>query len=433
MICIVVTLSNKYENSERSDWMSFFKYNNNLDFLWDTVGIELKDVSHDKIKLIMNEYYCNEITVEKIVKKFNLNFSANKLNLNFPKIKSNQTCEYDGTSLQFSMPSRTALLSPYCDLNLTCPFCKHSPTNSFCNCINCKNQREENRKKRIENQEKDALIKRSKIVEIYSPEANAKINTLTLRDKIYFAALMRTLASEDILKIMPYESRQENMTPFIEKDMKIINYFCNNSYIKVDVLNSNINYFNISDEKDVSYYPNKVIYELNFNEELSTKDLYKALRHPESKDFFYNKEKTLDLWREFALDECIAFLNYQFKNFNFPKFNVGEKTIDTFTTLLNKFSTGKIFNLIYLGVKNAAAYQRRDGITVKRAQNSAITNISYFAARALDENWSLKNYDVPYKMVSGCMTDILYDEILGLGSAGHKEVPTVSALKNLQD
>ena len=70
---------------------------------------------------------------------------------------------------------------------------------------------------------------------------------------------------------------------------------------------------------------------------------------------------------------------------------------------------------------------------MKRAQNSAITNISYFAARALDENWSLKNYDVPYKMVSGCMTDILYDEILGLGSAGHKEVPTVSALKNLQD
>ena len=143
------------------------------------------------------------------------------------------------------MPSRTALLSPYCDLNLTCPFCKHSPTNSFCNCINCKNQREENRKKRIENQEKDALIKRSKIVEIYSPEANAKINTLTLRDKIYFAALMRTLASEDILKIMPYESRQENMTPFIEKDMKIINYFCNNSYIKVDVLNSNINYLSL--------------------------------------------------------------------------------------------------------------------------------------------------------------------------------------------
>lgn len=410
--------------------MSLFKYNEDLDFLWDTVGDDLKNLSRDRLKEIMNDYYNNQIVVEKIVEKYNLSIHPSRLFLSFPKIKSNHTCEYDGNVLQISMPSRTAILSAYDSLDLTCPFCKHSPTNPFCNCKNCEKKHEEERKRIIEKQKNNELIKRDKIIKIYNPETKAKIAHLTLRDKLYFAALLRGLASEDLLKIMPYINRSENVTPLLAKDLKLLGYFCDTGYIKIDVYNSDINCF--SDTEPITYYADRVIYQLNFDEDLSTKDLYKILRHPKSDKFLSNKEETLDLWRELAIDECIAYLNYQFKILKFPEFNAGEKTIDTFTRLLDQFSTGKIFSLIYSSVKSAAAYQRRDGVTVKRAQNSAITNINKYAARALDENWSLKNYDIPYNMENGCVTDILYDEILKLGSRGHNEIPSIEVLEDIK-
>lgn len=55
-----------------------------------------------------------------------------------------------------------------------------------------------------------------------------------------------------------------------------------------------------------------------------------------------------------------------------------------------------------------------------------------YAARALDENWSLKNYDIPYNMKNGCVTDILYDEILKLGSRGHNEIPSIEVLEDIK-
>lgn len=68
---------------------------------------------------------------------------------------------------------------------------------------------------------------------------------------------------------------------------------------------------------------------------------------------------------------------------------------------------------------------------MRRAQNSVITNINRYAARAMDENWTIKNYDIPYNMTTGTLSDIFYNEILGIRSKGRKEIPSIELLREI--
>lgn len=411
--------------------VSNFKYNSDLEFAWDTVGKDLKNLSHEKIRALMFNYYKSNESVESIVDKFSLKLSSNRLSQNFPKIKTNVRCKYDCDFLRIKLPSRTLLASSNYIKDLRCPICGHSSTDISCNCLRCDQEREKQRKSKYKKEKELNELKRKRIIEEWDVKPYYEINELNLQDKLYLAGMLNCLASESLLTMLPYIRRGENITPFENKDEEIIRSLFQKGYIKVDAYNSDVDEFIFLDNDKSKCSLKKVFYQLNLKSEVGSKELYMKLRHPDLEEFLANKNETLKIWRELAIDECLAYLNYQFERFNFPNFDAGEKTIDTFSNLLSNYSTGQIFYYIYMCVRNAAAYHQQKGITMRRAQNSVITNINRYAARAMDENWTIKNYDIPYNMTTGTLSDIFYNEILGIRSKGRKEIPSIELLREI--
>lgn len=408
-----------------------FKYSNELNFLWETVGNELKVLSRETILSIMTEYYSCDRNVKSIMKKYNLSFSPNRLNLNFPQIVINKTCKYDQTCLQMKLPSRTILSSNYNESNIYCPQCGHEPHESFCMCKNCQLCRERQNEIEKEREIKLEKIKRKKLIELTFKEPKIKIKDLNLKEKLYISAMLQSLASEDLLEIGPYINKSESITPFEEKDLEILSDFYDKDYLKVDGSKTDVNILDIINNGGINFAYYMTTYQLNFREDLNDVELYKILRHPDRKEFLENKVKTFELWRKIAIDECLAYLNYRFAYYHFPKFKAGRKTIDTFSSLLTNFSTSQIFNLIYMSVKSAAAYTCNASIPIRRAQNSAITNLNHYAGRARDENWNLIDYHIPYNMGKGSAVDIFYNEILQIGSKGSTQVPSIDIIEKL--
>lgn len=330
--------------------MSNFKYNSDLEFAWDTVGKDLKNLSHEKIRALMFNYYKSNESVESIVDKFSLKLSSNRLSQNFPKIKTNVRCKYDGDFLRIKLPSRTLLASSNYIKDLRCPICGHSSTDISCNCLRCDQEREKQRKSKYKKEKELNELKRKRIIEEWDVKPYYEINELNLQDKLYLAGMLNCLASESLLTMLPYIRRGENITPFENKDEEIIRSLFQKGYIKVDAYNSDVDEFIFLDNDKSKCSLKKVFYQLNLKSEVGSKELYMKLRHPDLEEFLANKNETLKIWRELAIDECLAYLNYQFERFNFPNFDAGEKTIDTFSNLLSNYSTGQIFYYIYMCV-----------------------------------------------------------------------------------
>ncbi len=111
----------------------------------------------------------------------------------------------------------------------------------------------------------------------------------------------------------------------------------------------------------------------------------------------------IEVWRKIALNECFAYLQHSLEQHQMT-FQPGDKTTQTFLSLLNDFSVGQMWSFIWRAAKDAAAYYQRGGISKQQAANSVIGSIQRQGERALAENWEVPNYrripQLPVSMVS---------------------------------
>ena len=351
----------------------------NLDF--DKLNEKIKHLTKPEIYEVISKYYSG-VAIKEIKKEFNINVIESKLVTIFPRKITNILCKYCEIPMVEDWQSRNnyaKIVKSYC------PNCDHKP-NKECNCSTCKNIRE---KMMIEEEKKKKeIIFRAYHEDIYTPVPEDK---LTLKDKLYLAVVLRAGLEENSLFIKPIQTiTNVKISPTTPMTTHIIQHLADNEFI-VPANISSVEAFKEEGFPNV-FYVYKVYYRINIapvNNDYSS--MINRLMYPNEEDFKKDIEFCFKMWKEIGKQECIEYLRYSIEKVNF-EFSPGEKTNRVFENLLNHFSVGQIYNIIYRSVANATKSYQEKKTSRKHAANSVITFCESYGERAIAENWNITNY-----------------------------------------
>lgn len=250
-------------------------------------------------------------------------------------------------------------------------------------------------------------------------------DNLTLEDRLYMSALLRCSLSEDMSIINPLGKIDRILAPTEKFVQEIIKTLVARKIIKVS-RESSLDAFDIRvDEtgaEGVTYRIYDAKYEINvISEDGDYGALIKRLMYPNPEIF--DEEFCYEMWKKVALKESEEYLLYEMRKVGY-NFTPGEKTYRVLENLLDQFSIGQIYNIIYRAVANSTRRYQAKEITKIHAQNSVIASCELQGERAVAENWTLKAYsrriDVPQSIIS----EVLFNSIMQISTLGFSEVPT---------
>ncbi|WP_428086461.1 hypothetical protein [Candidatus Thioglobus sp.] len=239
--------------------------------------------------------------------------------------------------------------------------------------------------------------------------------------------------SEDLNYLEPFNKDKSNkkLSPFEKYDRKIIRYLLNNGIINIrdcyfnseniyfesELYGNELNLEAIS--KNLFCDLKDLVFDINVDETISIESLIIGLENELKQVNFKEKEfEAIKLCKDFAIQECIALLDYMTQEHNMSCV-FGDKTILTLDKILDKYSVSRAYVSIFSAVKSAAAYMQKEGVYGKRACNSIRGNIERYFENVELGKWSIKegykrNYNLPISEVS----HILYEIVLKTDDGG---------------
>lgn len=379
----------------------------------DTMKNYLKHLSDDQIDMLMQRYYDGE-NVANLVEEYDIQISSSHLYRCFPPMVCNDyICDYCHVPLVINRPSKSASKYAMYKKDLYCAICGHKPFQIQCTCINCRNKEEQLRKEQIE-----------EIKKFYSQQTNRiAFSNLSFRNKVYLGALCRAGLKEDLYEIVPYVETNEHLTPTDHLSRALYASLIHTNAISVSP-DSSLGAFDCKNEKFPNEYDVfKVTYYLNLLFPENKQSLFTEILNPNYYSHEY-KEEALVLWKEIAIEECIAYLKYQLQKVNF-EFNPGEKTYKIFEIILEDFSVSQIYGIIWKAVADAARLYLEKGISKKHAANSVIGACERYADRAKLNNWELTHYNRIRDLPESALSAFYFNRVLGIGEMGFKMPPTI--------
>jgi len=123
-----------------------------------------------------------------------------------------------------------------------------------------------------------------------------------------------------------------------------------------------------------------------------------------------------------ALWECIEYLIFTLAEHRL-ELNPGEKTLEMFSHLLERYSVSQIYSFIWRASKDAAAFYVRERVTKQHAANTVVGTIQRMAEKADAEGWEVKGYRRDFRLPQSLMSEVLYNAVLKIGSAGFETKP----------
>lgn len=372
----------------------------------------IKHLTEKEIEELMERYYDNE-NVKELISYYRIDVNPSRLYTLFPEIilydKKCPNCS------NFLVQKRRSKSSYSSKEDIHCSECEHD-LNKKCFCEYCIEKRKNKEEERLKEIKFKNEMKKKIMHEIFNLENRSSviIEDLEFKDKVYIGALLRTTLSEDMKKIKSIEKSEFKLSPNNDYSFRIIKYLINKNII-VACPESNLNYFILNDDGSIKYSTNKVDYNLNINIDGTYKESIFTLINAEN--FKYRDSEALELWKEIALEEVLEILNYEMVRTKF-NFNPGEKTILVFKDLLENFSVGQVYGIIWRQVANASKWYQQGGANKKHAANSVITNCQSFGERALNEGWDLTNYYRPKECKQSMLSKFYFDRVLGIGDLG---------------
>lgn len=381
---------------------------------------QLNHLSKEQIDALIERYYTSKKdSPSKLVEEYQINISPNSLYKLFPNLICKEECPYCGVHLQEIPYSRSAQKDrrkhePFC------PNCFHKST-GYCMCENCKKKREQAKAQKIIAEETIIQKQRRKIQETYKFNSKNRISkdTLTFRDKVFLASVLRDFLSEDFSTIGPVDL--SSLSPTLEMSCDILKILYRKKIFMVDS-SSDINAFDQEDDFPNTYYVGRVKYILNLKLPTNTVKLIKELLHPSFTKT--DQQAALALWEEIAVNECIEYLLLQLDKINFP-FSAGKKTYEMFEELVHYFSVGQIYSIIWRKVSDAARLYQEGNLTKQHAANTVISGCRSFGERARINKWELTPYSRPKELVQSSISQVFYNQVLKIGEKGFQLPPSL--------
>lgn len=388
-------------------------------FCFENLNLALKHLNYGQVVELINRYYAGEKN-SVLIDEYKINLPSSKLVSIFPLVKTNIECNQCNVPMTTKLNSKTysSKLS-YQDLH--CPECNHFP-NVKCSCQTCIEKKIleksiQEQKEKLINQEKIEFLEQLQNVEKYDE------HNLDLKSKLYLAALLRECLNEDGNRIEGIDSKIERISPYTEFTDEILNHLIDNDLI-IPSLDNDLS--NIIKRESLTYYLYNVKYRLNIEPTDGDENkMIHRLMYPKSEVFLKDKFFSYETWKKIAFYEAMQYLIFKMQSVRYD-FNPGVKTKTVLENLVEKFSVGQIYNIIYRAVANSTEQYQSGKITKIHAQNMVISSCEGQGERAIANNWSLNNYSRIKELPQSQISKVFFDSILGISYLGFSEKPTMN-------
>lgn len=354
------------------------------------VHSKLKHLNEKQIEELIERYYSNE-KVSDLIRFFEIDCKPSDLVKFFPPEKLEDIfCPYCKKEMVRKRISRERS-----EVFIYCPNCNHKFEDNNCECENCK------------------MTKFNIINELCSVDIKkVKISELSFKERVYLATILRGIDWEELMdeiRIFSLNSTDKKLLPRCEKEVEILKELFNKGILKIDFL-SDFDAFtgSIADGTYAKkFYLNKVRYILNmkYSTELINPNI--NLKNEDLDEIYF-------LLRHILLEECYEYLEFQMEKVGFC-FNPGKITEEVFNELLNNFSIGQVYNIIYTSITRATRYYQEGGVYRKQAANSVVTRCRSYGERILANGWELKAFSRPRECEESILSSLLFNRILSIG------------------
>lgn len=384
------------------------------------------NLSKNDLEDLIRRYYAGEKN-SVLIDEFGLDVKANQIHTLFPLIvRHDLSCPYCHINLVQRPLSKSA--SHYENHNNTafCEHCSHR-NNEYCRCDNCEEiltkQAEE-----LRNQKRDVVRSthrpiRSNLIDF---------STLTLLDALSLASLARVALDEKENKILPLKSHALSFCVRQSTTLLTLERLFEKELIEI-ALESDLKAISLSEENKPVIHLELASWEFrlgkNSDESLHAIELIEKMFRNKNEWPPSWEQEIADIWKELALEEVLSYFELKLSEHKFNP-RIGAKTIKVFLSLLQDLPITKIYNLIWVSVTNATAYQVRSSISKQQAANSVIGNCQQRAERALNEQWSLKGYKKDYRIPDSTRINIFSNVITDLGDNFYNETPIDANVNN---
>ncbi len=382
----------------------------------------IRHLNSKQIDELIHRYYSGD-AVSELIRDYKVPVSPSNLYRLFPPLELEEICPYCDEFMVAPYPPKSTF-----DGTLNqgkCPKCSHTNADG-CPCSNCREIEDQNR--RIALQQKKNELMQLLSLNQYEPAALGK---LSFEHGVYLGALVRDGISEALDCIQPIVQFQPKFAPTLSLASEIVHALSREEAIIVIHPRSNPN--SITDiefeRNSFRYYPLRVSWYPNvFDDARSSTELLNQLMNPPAMDHA-DRETAWKLWKKIALHECLEYYLYTIEQVFDVCPNIGEKTLLTFTDLLENFSVSQIYGIIYKSTNNALRFQAEKNVGRKYAINTIIGGCRSFAERALTNGWDLAHYNRIKELPQSTISRFLYERVLQVGDKGFYHRPDIGLIE----
>jgi hypothetical protein len=377
------------------------------------INEKLSHLTKDEINELIEFYYLGE-NIDNLIKTYKINTDKHNLSYLFPpQVLEGFKCKY----CSFPMWKNRSSRSTNKDNIAYCPNCKHKDT-SDCLCENCQKLQQELLQK--QNETKEANLRKTINIDFYNPLDYYEISD---EYKIYLGALIRAGLSENLEYIIPLDSFSEKFTPSSEFDEEVVKKLRCSNVIKIHPYSNPNCFTNVTEEGNFRFYLKKVYWHINLYYTDSTEQFFSKLINYEEP--IEDKDLLLQLWRKISLLECLEYLDYQLELVGLS-YDTGDKTKMVFEELLNNFSAGQIYGIIWSSVTHAVRFHREKHPPAQNAAKAVITNCQRYGEKALIEKWNVKTFSRIKELPQSSFSKYLFNRVLKIGDNGFNMKPDIS-------
>lgn len=355
-------------------------------------NFKLQHLSDVEVQKLIERYY-NKEKIQDLIIEYNIECRDSELVKLFPPKVLDTFCPYCNEQMIENYVSRSQ--GKLYKETIYCPKCNHIYVDKNCSCDNCITLK------------KEIVSKKDKKVE------NLNYEDITDIEKIYLASILRGMEYNEIdenkIVFKPLNSSENKIAPTYEFEIEILTKLFDQGIISISG-DSDIKAFtgNLVDEDfGESFYLSKVQYNLNIKYESCIVSPNINVTNDNIKDLYA-------LVRLVVLDECYEYLLHQMEKIRFS-FVPGKTTKEVFNELLDKFSLGQVYSIIYNSITNATRYYQEGNVSKKQAANSVITRCRAYGERAIANNWEIRVYSRPYECKQSLLSELLFNKIIKIG------------------
>ena len=372
--------------------------------------IKLDHLSQQEKKELQLQYYSNA-KISTLIEKYRIDISVANLYKCFPPISSKEKCPYCKFPLVHLPTSRKSMDTG----ERVCLLCDHLFDNEKCNCSGCKESKRQIEQikeltERVKNEAISEQINKTKKLSI-------DVNELTLRDRLYLAALVKDCLTNDLKVLKPFRKCPHiRLAPTTKFAQKIYTHLIARGIIHP----SDRSHHAFTLENDTLEYDLfEIYYDLNISHnDITWSTLIKTLLSPLILQTHEIKEGH-ELWREVVLYESIEYLRVQLEKCGLIYQSleiINDKTLLELSTVTEKFSTTQMFKIIWAVANSAAAYKQK---YKKNLSVEAITdNLVKYANKAIDGQWEMEGYARAYNSPQTTISSILFNQVLAIKEKG---------------